>query len=144
VPVESSLPPDIDVRHGEDCDEHEELSEPEPPEGIELHRERVQKDDLDVEQDEEDRGQVEADGEAALPARSAFGDAPIGVLMARAALLYGASRVLVTDPVPERLRLAEAQGAEARGGVGFIPAGRISSVLYIVIVGQKPKRRSLE
>jgi 2-desacetyl-2-hydroxyethyl bacteriochlorophyllide A dehydrogenase len=41
-----------------------------------------------------------------------IGAGPIGVLMAKAAFLQGASRVLVTDPVPERLRLAEAQGAE--------------------------------
>ena len=42
-----------------------------------------------------------------------IGSGPIGVLMARAALLQGASRVLVTDPVRERLRFAEALGAEA-------------------------------
>jgi 2-desacetyl-2-hydroxyethyl bacteriochlorophyllide A dehydrogenase len=41
-----------------------------------------------------------------------IGAGPIGVLMAKAAFLQGASRVLVTDPVPERLRLAEVQGAE--------------------------------
>jgi 2-desacetyl-2-hydroxyethyl bacteriochlorophyllide A dehydrogenase len=41
-----------------------------------------------------------------------IGAGPIGVLMAKAAFLEGASRVLVTDPVSERLRLAEAQGAE--------------------------------
>lgn len=41
-----------------------------------------------------------------------IGAGPIGVLMARAALLYGAARVFITDPVIERLRLARAQGAE--------------------------------
>jgi len=41
-----------------------------------------------------------------------IGSGPIGVLMARAALLHGAARALVTDPVRERLRFAEAQGAE--------------------------------
>jgi 2-desacetyl-2-hydroxyethyl bacteriochlorophyllide A dehydrogenase len=41
-----------------------------------------------------------------------IGAGPIGVLMAKAALLYGATRVLVTDPLAERLLLAEAQGAE--------------------------------
>jgi 2-desacetyl-2-hydroxyethyl bacteriochlorophyllide A dehydrogenase len=41
-----------------------------------------------------------------------IGAGPIGVLMARAAFLYGAGRVLITDPVADRLRLAEAQGAE--------------------------------
>ena len=45
-----------------------------------------------------------------------IGAGPIGVLMAKAALLYGASRVLITDPVADRLRLAEAQGAEAVTG----------------------------
>jgi 2-desacetyl-2-hydroxyethyl bacteriochlorophyllide A dehydrogenase len=45
-----------------------------------------------------------------------IGAGPIGVLMAKAALLYGASRVLITDPVEDRLRLAEAQGAEAVTG----------------------------
>jgi D-xylulose reductase len=45
-----------------------------------------------------------------------IGAGPIGVLMAKAAFLQGASRVLVTDPVPERLRLAEAQGAEPVSG----------------------------
>lgn len=42
-----------------------------------------------------------------------IGAGPIGVLMARAALLYRAAEVVVTDPVAERLRLAEAQGAVA-------------------------------
>jgi L-iditol 2-dehydrogenase len=42
-----------------------------------------------------------------------IGAGPIGVLMAKAAMVYGASRVLITDPVADRLRLAEAQGAEA-------------------------------
>ena len=41
-----------------------------------------------------------------------IGAGPIGVLMAKAAFLHGASRVLVTDPMPDRLRLARAQGAE--------------------------------
>jgi (R,R)-butanediol dehydrogenase/meso-butanediol dehydrogenase/diacetyl reductase len=41
-----------------------------------------------------------------------IGAGPIGVLMANAALEYGAGRVLITDPVADRLRIAEAQGAE--------------------------------
>jgi 2-desacetyl-2-hydroxyethyl bacteriochlorophyllide A dehydrogenase len=45
-----------------------------------------------------------------------IGAGPIGLLMAKAALLYGAARVLVTDPVDERLLLAEAQGAETIAG----------------------------
>ncbi len=45
-----------------------------------------------------------------------IGAGPIGVLMAKAALLQGASRVLITDPVEGRLRVAVAQGAEAVSG----------------------------
>ena len=45
-----------------------------------------------------------------------IGAGPIGVLMARTALLEGAARVMITDPLPGRLRLAEAQGAEAVSG----------------------------
>jgi threonine dehydrogenase-like Zn-dependent dehydrogenase len=41
-----------------------------------------------------------------------IGAGTIGVLMARAAFLYGAGRVLITDPLADRLRLAEAQGAD--------------------------------
>lgn len=41
-----------------------------------------------------------------------IGAGPIGVLMARASLLFGAARVFITDPVTERLDLARAQGAE--------------------------------
>jgi 2-desacetyl-2-hydroxyethyl bacteriochlorophyllide A dehydrogenase len=40
-----------------------------------------------------------------------IGAGPIGVLMSRAALLFGAEEVHVTDPVAERLAFAEAQGA---------------------------------
>ena len=45
-----------------------------------------------------------------------IGSGPIGVLMVRAAFLHGAARVLVTDTAAERLRFAEAQGAEAITG----------------------------
>ncbi len=45
-----------------------------------------------------------------------IGAGPIGVLMAKAALIYGAGRVLITDPVDDRLRLAAAQGAEVVAG----------------------------
>jgi 2-desacetyl-2-hydroxyethyl bacteriochlorophyllide A dehydrogenase len=41
-----------------------------------------------------------------------IGAGPIGVLMTKAALVFGAGRVLITDPVVDRLRLAAAQGAE--------------------------------
>jgi 2-desacetyl-2-hydroxyethyl bacteriochlorophyllide A dehydrogenase len=45
-----------------------------------------------------------------------IGAGPIGVLMAKAALVYGAGRVLITDPVADRLTRAVAQGAESVGG----------------------------
>ena len=45
-----------------------------------------------------------------------IGAGPIGVLMARAALLFGAADVHVTDPVTDRLALAERQGAVTLGG----------------------------
>jgi 2-desacetyl-2-hydroxyethyl bacteriochlorophyllide A dehydrogenase len=45
-----------------------------------------------------------------------IGSGPIGVLMARAALLGGAASVHVTDPVADRLRFARAQGAHALEG----------------------------
>jgi 2-desacetyl-2-hydroxyethyl bacteriochlorophyllide A dehydrogenase len=45
-----------------------------------------------------------------------IGSGPIGVLMMRAALLHGAGRVLATDPKTDRLRFAEAQGAETIAG----------------------------
>jgi 2-desacetyl-2-hydroxyethyl bacteriochlorophyllide A dehydrogenase len=45
-----------------------------------------------------------------------IGAGPIGVLMVKASYLYGAGRVLITDPVAARLRLAAAQGAEIIGG----------------------------
>ena len=45
-----------------------------------------------------------------------IGAGPIGVLMAKTALLEGAASALITDPMPGRLRLAEAQGAEAVTG----------------------------
>jgi 2-desacetyl-2-hydroxyethyl bacteriochlorophyllide A dehydrogenase len=45
-----------------------------------------------------------------------IGSGPIGVLMARAAFLHGAARVLATDTAAERLGFAEAQGAEAIAG----------------------------
>ena len=41
---------------------------------VQDHGERIEKDDLDVEEDEEHRGQVEADGEA-LPLRRPLRDA---------------------------------------------------------------------
>src|SRR6266852_7410000 len=63
-PLEGTLAPDVDVGHEQDDDEERELDEPEPAERVELHGERVQEHDLDVEDDEKHRREVEADGEA--------------------------------------------------------------------------------
>src|SRR5262249_37560332 len=59
----------------EDRDEGEELGEAEPAERVQLDRQRIEKDDLDVEEDEQHRGEVEADGEAARLARRPGRDA---------------------------------------------------------------------
>src|SRR5207244_3654559 len=63
LPLQRSLPPDVDVRDHEDRDEEEELEEAEPGKLVEDDGQRIQKDDLDVEDDEEHRRQVEADRE---------------------------------------------------------------------------------
>src|SRR5206468_6056328 len=69
VPLERPLPPDVDVGDREDHQEEEELHEAEPGELVEDHRERVEEDNLDVEDDEEHRREVEADREAFLVGR---------------------------------------------------------------------------
>ena len=61
-------------RREQDDEEDQELEEPEPRELVEDHGERVEEDDLDVEEDEEHRREVEADGEA-LPLRRPLRDA---------------------------------------------------------------------
>src|SRR5262249_54874975 len=64
APLQRPLAPDVDVREQQDAEEDEELEEPEPRELVEDHGERVEEDDLDVEEDEQHRRQVEVDGEA--------------------------------------------------------------------------------
>src|SRR5262249_15055989 len=66
LPIERPLPPDVDVAEGEDGDEEEELDESEPGELMEDDGQRVEEHDLDVEDDEQHRGEVEADREALL------------------------------------------------------------------------------
>src|SRR5439155_25502450 len=61
-------------REQQDPEKDEELEEPEPRELVEDHGQRVEEDDLDVEEDEEHRCQVEVDGEA-LRARRSLRDA---------------------------------------------------------------------
>src|SRR5262245_30848822 len=59
VPVERADSPHVGESNGEDPDEHRHLSEAEPAEAAVRHGPRVQEHDLDVEDDEEDRDQVE-------------------------------------------------------------------------------------
>ena len=63
-PFERSSPPHVDEGHEEQRDEDDRLDEGEGPERAQLDRDRVEEDDLDVEEDEEHRDQVEADPEA--------------------------------------------------------------------------------
>src|SRR6185312_13935393 len=58
LPIERALAPDVDVGHEQDHQEDGELSEAEPGELMENDSERIQEDDLDVEDDEEHRRQV--------------------------------------------------------------------------------------
>src|SRR5215211_5945408 len=82
-PLECPLPPNVDVRDAEDHQEEEELEEAEPPELVEDHCQRIQEDDLDVEEDEQHRREVEADREASR-LRSAARDARLEGDRARA------------------------------------------------------------
>src|SRR6266545_3869765 len=58
------LPPDVHIREREDRDEEGELREAEPAQRLQNDTEWIEKDDLDIEDDEEHRRQVEADREA--------------------------------------------------------------------------------
>src|SRR2546423_1421915 len=69
VPVQTTAPPHIGVRDEHGADEQPHLDEPEQAQGVERHGPRVQEDDLDVEDDEQHRGQVELDREAAAADR---------------------------------------------------------------------------
>src|SRR5581483_11610363 len=64
LPLQRAFLPDEDVGDEQDEDEEGELREAEPAERVELHGERIEKDDLDVEDDEQHRGEVEAHVEA--------------------------------------------------------------------------------
>src|SRR5437660_3534141 len=66
LPLEGALPPDVHVRHHQDHDEEEELQESEPGELMQDHRQRIQEDDLGVEDDEAHGGEVETDREPLL------------------------------------------------------------------------------
>src|SRR3954453_24110487 len=64
APLERAPSPDVHEGDDEEGDEDDGLDEGEGPELAQLDRDRVEEDDLDVEQDEQHRDQVEADPEA--------------------------------------------------------------------------------
>src|SRR3954454_2613859 len=63
APFERAPPPDVHEGDDEEGDEDDGLDQRERPEVAQLHRDRIEEDDLDVEQDEQHRDQVEADPE---------------------------------------------------------------------------------
>src|ERR1700742_4395840 len=69
VPVEAATSPHVRVGDEDGDDEQDHLDEAEDAEGRERHRPRVQEDGLDVEDDEEHRGQVEPHREPATADR---------------------------------------------------------------------------
>src|SRR5690606_41276896 len=69
VPVQAATPPHVGVRDEDGADEQEHLDKPEQTEQIEGHGPRVEEDDLDVEDDEQHRGQIELDREPLAPDR---------------------------------------------------------------------------
>jgi len=65
LPVECAAAPDVDERHEEKEDEDQDLGKDEDRiGGLKDRADRIQEDDLDVEQDEEHRDHVEGDAEA--------------------------------------------------------------------------------
>src|SRR6266545_4927661 len=69
VPVQTAAAPHVGVRDEHGADEQHHLDEPEQAQRVERHRPRVQEDDLDVEDDEQHRGQVELDRKPAAADR---------------------------------------------------------------------------
>src|SRR6185437_16778260 len=58
IPFQAAAPPYVDVGDEDGNDEGDHLDQAERPEVVEGDRPRVQEDDLDIEDDEEHRGQV--------------------------------------------------------------------------------------
>src|SRR5437762_9826458 len=73
APLERALAPDVGEAERQHEHEDRHLDEAEHPERAEGHRPGIEEDHLDVEDDEEDRGQVELDREA--PPRGEIGRA---------------------------------------------------------------------
>src|SRR6185436_16687695 len=61
APVEGALPPDVDVARQQQPDERQQLPEPGHAELLECHRPGIQEGDLDVEEQEDHRDEVELD-----------------------------------------------------------------------------------
>src|ERR1043165_6059173 len=73
VPFQAAAPPYVRVRDEDGEHEEQHLYEPEHPQGVEGDGPGVEKDDLDVEDDEEHRRQVVLDGEAPATGRRGGG-----------------------------------------------------------------------
>src|ERR1700744_4544552 len=69
IPVQSAAPPYVGVRDQHRKYEGDHLDQAEPPEPVEGDSPRIEEDDLDVEDDEQHRGQVELDRDLATAER---------------------------------------------------------------------------
>src|SRR5437773_1848623 len=84
------------ISHAQQHHEDDDRPEGEAPEGVQPDRHRIEKDDLDVEQDEEHRDQIEAD-----PEPEALGDLGGESALVRL-LLHAARTVRAEHSVEER------------------------------------------
>src|SRR6516164_5651697 len=70
IPIQAAAPPYVGVRDKHGDDEGNHLDEAERPQLVEGHRPGVKEDDLDVEDDEQHRGQVVLDRDLATAKRN--------------------------------------------------------------------------
>src|SRR5919109_1309778 len=98
--VQRPSPPHVDVGDQQQHDEDDRLDQRERAERVELERDGIQQDRLDVEQDEEHRDEVEADPEAEVLAH--LGRQPALVRVALRALRAVAGEVLPEQRVDGR------------------------------------------
>src|SRR5690606_2970900 len=63
IPFQAAATPVVGVRDADEGDENQHFDKAEDPEGVEVDRPRVEKDDFDVEDDEEHRREVVLDRE---------------------------------------------------------------------------------
>src|SRR3954453_1294420 len=94
APLERATSPHVHEGDDEERDEDDGLDQGEGAEVPQLHRDRVEEHDLDVEQDEQHRDQVEADAEAEALLHLRGEAALVGVL------LVGRGGALATRPEP--------------------------------------------